>query len=387
MKRKICVVTGTRAEYGLLRPVLEKLNRENSFDLKIIVTGTHLSESFGFTRTEIEKDGFEIEAKLNILSEIDSNLGVAESVGNGISKLSKIFNAINPDILLLLGDRFEIFAAATAALLCNIPVAHIHGGETTQGMMDEAFRHSITKMSHLHFVSTHDYRRRVIQLGESPDRVFLVGALGVENALRAKLSSKKSLEVELKMKFSKKNILVTFHPVTLENNTFRIQTLELLNALSNLKDSTIIFTYSNADHGGRVINSLIEQYVSNHARSYAFASLGQEKYFSMISNVDVVVGNSSSGLIEVPSFKIPTVNIGERQLGRVRAQSVIECEPYKEDISNALKVAFSPEFRKVVENVENPYEHQGTSDKIVKVLREVVLNDIRKKRFYDLILP
>jgi GDP/UDP-N,N'-diacetylbacillosamine 2-epimerase (hydrolysing) len=384
MPLEICVVTGTRAEYGLLRPLLRQLKHDSNFTLRLIVTGMHLSPAFGMTLEEIESDGFEKVEKIEILSDSDEPSAIAESVGKAISCLSKSFTSLRPDIVLLLGDRFEIFASATAALLCNVPVAHIHGGETTVGLMDEAFRHSITKMSHLHFVATNEYRSRVIQLGEHPSRVFLVGALGVENAMQTELLGRESLEQQLDIEFSERNVLITFHPVTLEHETYEIQMLELLKALSKLESTTLIFTHPNADTGGRTIIRLIEEFVAKHDHSYVFPSLGQSNYFSLIKMVDLVIGNSSSGLIEVPSFKKPTINIGDRQLGRVRGESVIDCAPRESDILNALQIAYSEEFGRTLVNNANPYQIDGTKDKIVNVLKSVNLHEIQKKHFYDL---
>ena len=344
----------------------------------------HLSEKFGLTYKEIESDGFFIDKKIEILDDQDSIHSISRAVGTGIIEFTKAFKELEPDIVVILGDRFEALAAATACVFSRIPVAHIHGGEATEGSMDEAFRHAITKMSHLHFVSTKEYKKRVIQLGENPERVFLVGSLGVENIKNAKLSSREDLERELKVKFSRTNILITFHPVTLEPDTARSQIEQLLSVLEDLQDTTCIFTYPNIDVGGLQVIEAIDKFVSEHARAYAFASLGQGNYFSCVNIVDVVVGNSSSGLIEVPSLGKPTINIGDRQLGRVKSLSVIDSLPMRSDIKKALEVALSDDFGMRMRSQSNPYELPETSVKIAEILREKSLVNILKKRFWDL---
>ena len=384
MNRKVCVFTGTRAEYGLLRPLLIKLSSDSRIKLQLVVSGMHLSEKFGLTYKEIESDGFFIDKKIEILDDQDSIHSISRAVGTGIIEFTKAFKELEPDIVVILGDRFEALAAATACVFSRIPVAHIHGGEATEGLMDEAFRHAITKMSHLHFVSTKEYKKRVIQLGENPERVFLVGSLGVENIKNAKLSSREDLERELKVKFSQTNILITFHPVTLEPDTARSQIEQLLSVLEDLQDTTCIFTYPNTDLGGLQVIEAIDEFVSEHARAYAFASLGQGNYFSFVNIVDVVVGNSSSGLIEVPSLGKPTINIGDRQLGRVKSLSVIDSLPMRSDIKKALEVALSDDFGMRMRSQSNPYELPETSVKIAEILREKSLVNILKKRFWDL---
>jgi GDP/UDP-N,N'-diacetylbacillosamine 2-epimerase (hydrolysing) len=344
----------------------------------------HLSEKFGLTYKEIESDGFLIDKKIEILDDQDSTHSISRAVGTGIIDFTKAFKELEPDVVVILGDRFEAFAAATACLLLRTPVAHIHGGEATEGLMDEAFRHAITKMSHLHFVSTKEYKKRVIQLGENPERVFLVGSLGVENIKNTKLLSREHLERELKVRFSRTNILITFHPVTLEPDTARSQIEQLLSVLEDLQDTTCIFTYPNSDLGGLQVIEAIDKFVSEHARAYAFASLGQVNYFSCVNIVDVVVGNSSSGLIEVPSLGKPTINIGDRQLGRVKSLSVIDSLPMHSDIKKALEVALSDDFAMRTRSQSNPYELPETSVKIAEILREKSLINILKKRFWDL---
>ncbi|MEI6080152.1 MAG: UDP-N-acetylglucosamine 2-epimerase [bacterium] len=387
MKKKVCIVTGSRAEYGLLRPLMEQIKADNSFTLQVVVTGMHLSKQFGLTYKEILKDGFKIDAKINIKLASDTSVGVSTSMGLAMIGFAKAYKKLNPDMVVVLGDRFEIFSATAAAHVAKIPVAHLHGGEITEGAFDDAFRHCISKMSYLHFTSTEDHKKRVIQLGESPDRVFNVGAIGLDNIKTIKLLSKEELEKELKFKFNKHNLLVTYHPVTLENDTAKGQFSALLEALDLLKDTNVIFTKANADTNGKVINKMIDEYVKkNPGRSIAFASMGQLRYLSAMSCVDAVVGNSSSGLIEAPSFKIGTVNIGDRQKGRTKAISVVDCSPNKEGIYNAINRVVNDEaFKDVLNTVVNPYGNGGTAVKIKDVLKAFNSSSLSlKKSFYDL---
>jgi GDP/UDP-N,N'-diacetylbacillosamine 2-epimerase (hydrolysing) len=383
--RKICVFTGTRAEYGLLRPLMQEIKNDKSFNLQIIASAMHLSAEYGCTYKEIEKDKFAIDAKVRIPLNTNTPMGLAKAVGAGLINLSKAILRLNPDIIVVLGDRFEAFALATAAMISKTPLAHISGGEATFGLLDEAIRHSITKMSYLHFVSTEKYRQRVIQLGESPGRVFNVGALGVDNIRRLKFLSKKELEKELNFKFNKKNLLVTFHPVTLENNTAQQQFQNLLDVLDELENTNIIFTKANADPGGKVINRMIDEYVQrNIGKAKAFTSLGYLRYLSAMRLVDAVVGNSSSGIIETPSFKIGTINIGDRQEGRIRLRSIIDCKPTKEDIRRAFKILYSKKFRQSLRNVKSPYGDGKAAKRIVKILKRYDTKSSLKKHFYDI---
>lgn len=375
-------MTGTRAEYGLLVPVMELVKKDPKLALQLLVTGSHLSEKFGMTISEIERDGFSIDERIEILSNDDTDLGMAKAISVGIIGFASAFKSLNPDLIVLLGDRFEIFAAATAATLVRIPIAHLHGGETTEALLDEAFRHSITKMSHLHFVSTEEYKNRVIQLGENPERVFCVGALGAEIARGIATLTKKELETLLGITFVGKKILVTFHPVTLEQSQTKAQLEELFASLSHLLDATIIFTFPNADEGGGEIIDLIKAFTSKRPNTYAFASLGQLMYLSLIKCVDVVVGNSSSGLIEVPTFGKPTVNVGDRQKGRVRGKTVIDCLPTESDITRALELALARDFNGEWGGGANPYYQLGTSNRIKKIISETNLEGLLKKQFY-----
>lgn len=336
MKRKICVITGTRADYGLLRWLILEISKSSKLDLQIIATGMHLSPEFGLTYKEIENDGFLIHKKIEILLSSDSTVGVSKSIGLGLIGFSEAFADLNPDIILVLGDRFEILAATVAALISRIPVAHLHGGETTEGAFDEGIRHSITKMSHLHFVAANEYRNRIIQLGEDPSNVFLVGGMGIDGIKKSNLLKKEELESSLNIKFKKNNLLITFHPVTLEESTAKVQMIELLLSLETLSPEIgLIFTMPNADTDGRIIFELVKEFTSSHSNAWYFTSLGQTRYLSCLQFVDAVVGNSSSGIIEAPSFKIGTINIGDRQKGRLRAKSIIDCEPKKIEIGRA----------------------------------------------------
>lgn len=382
--RKVCVITGTRAEYGLLRRVMHYLNEDSEIVLQIIATGMHLSPEFGLTYKAIEQDGFKIDRKVEMLTSSDTSVGVAKSMGLGMIGFADALHDLRPDLIVVLGDRFEIFSAVSAALVASIPVAHIHGGETTEGAFDEALRHSITKMSHLHFVAAEEYHRRVIQLGESPDKVFLVGGLGVDSIKKNQLLDRPSLEEALDFKLGAKNLLVTFHPATLEPGSAEKQMKELLDALDSLKDTHLIFTMPNADMDGRALIRMIQSFVSQHPNSCAYNSLGQLLYLSCVDQVDGVVGNSSSGLTEVPSFKRGTINIGDRQKGRLQAASVINCAPLKDSIIDALAMLYSKEFQLVLSKAINPYGAGGASEKVVEILKRYPINKILKKTFYNL---
>jgi GDP/UDP-N,N'-diacetylbacillosamine 2-epimerase (hydrolysing) len=384
MNRRICIITGSRAEYGLLRWVMNEIALDPTLDLQIIATGGHFSPSLGSTYKEIESDGFVIDKRVEILEESDSTIGLIKSIAKANVEIGFALRDLKPDVVLILGDRYEIFAAATAALVERIPIAHIHGGETTEGVYDEAFRHSITKMSHIHFVATEPYSKRVIQLGESPESVFLVGALGVDAIERVSLLSKEELEQQLNFKLLKKNLLITYHPSTLDDD-FGIGTLEvILSSLSKLQDTGLIFTLSNADPAGQRISKMIENYVSENENSRAYPSLGQRLYYSLLNNVDGVVGNSSSGLLEAPSFGIGTINIGDRQLGRLSASSVINCKASEDEISKSIQKLYSEKFKRELDVITNPYAIRGAAEAIVNILRSIELKGLIKKKFYDL---
>ena len=383
--RNICVITGTRAEYGLLYWTMKALQEDKRVNLSLYVTGMHLSPEFGLTYKKILEDGFVISENVETVLSSDSPVGISKSIGLGVISFSEVFERTKPDMILVLGDRYEIFAACTAAMIARIPIAHCHGGEATEGLIDEAIRHSITKMSQIHFTSTEEYRKRVIQLGEQPANVYNVGALGIENINKLKLFSRAEFEESIGFKLNKINFLVTFHPVTLDNASTEAQFKELLAALDQFEETTIIFTKPNSDTDSRVIIQLIDDYVKNNNRkAIAFTSLGQLRYLSAIQYMDVVIGNSSSGLIEVPSFGKSTINIGDRQQGRVKGISVIDCEPREEDILDSIRKALSPAFTEQLKSSENPYGKNNSSVEICRVLTSTPLKDIVKKQFYNL---
>ena len=383
MSRTICVVTGSRAEYGLLRWVMQGIKDHPDLILQVLATGMHLSPEFGLTYRCIEADGFVIDRKVEMLTSSDTATGVTKSVGLGLIGFADALQELRPDIIVLLGDRFEIFAAAAAALIARIPVAHLHGGESTEGAFDDALRHAITKMSHLHFVAAEVYRRRVIQLGEQPTRVHLVGALGIDNIRRLKLLDRRDLEASLGLELGVRSLLVTFHPATLDTEGAASQMGALLAALGDLVGTQLIFTLPNADTGGRSLIEMVHEFVGRHPNARAFNSLGQLRYLSCLAHVDGVVGNSSSGLLEAPSLKTGTVNIGDRQRGRLRANSVIDCDPTREQIAVALQQLFSEDFRARLQSVRNPNGEGGASEKVVRALASADLDNIIKKTFHD----
>jgi GDP/UDP-N,N'-diacetylbacillosamine 2-epimerase (hydrolysing) len=382
--KKVCVVTGTRADYGLLQWVMQGIAQDPELALQVVATGMHLSPEFGLTYRDIETDGFVIDRKLEVLTSSDSAVGVTKSVGLGTIAFADAFSELKPDLVLLLGDRFEIFSAATAAMIAGLPIAHLHGGEITEGAFDDAIRHAITKMAHLHFVAAEEYRQRVIQMGEDPARVFLTGGLGVDTIRKMKLLDRAALESALDFRLGRKSLLVTFHPVTLEHGTAVSQMAELLKALDTLQDTNFILTMPNADTGGRELIRMIEAFVSTRPHAKAYVSLGQLRYLSCMAQVDGVVGNSSSGLAEAPSFRTGTVNIGNRQRGRLKAASVIDCEPASPSIQDAFARLFSAEFQTELEQVVNPYGDGGASEKIVGILKRVDLDRVIQKTFHDL---
>ena len=384
---KIAVITGSRAEYGLLFCLMKELNADHKLDFQLIVTGSHLSKELGETINFIREDGFQIHHKVDMGIKSDDPASINLSMSKALKGFSDAYKKLKPDLIVLLGDRYEILMAAVAATVLRIPIAHIHGGERTEGAFDEAFRHSLTKMSHMHFTSLAEYSNRVIQMGEDPNSVFQVGALGIDNIKRLDLLSKDELEDKINFKFSDKNILVTFHPVTLEDSTSEDQFSQLLKALADNPDIGVIFTKSNADTDARKIDRLIDNYVSkNNKKVKSFNSMGQLLYLSTMQYVDAVVGNSSSGIIEAPSFNIGTINIGDRQKGRVQAPSVINCLPDRASISEALIKIYSKDFQSSIKNIENPYGDGKTAKRIKKALLEAFSKNIfnLKKEFYDL---
>ena len=384
-KRTICVVTGTRAEYGLLYCLMKEIHAADDLDLQIIATGMHLSSEFGLTYQQIESDGFTINEKVEMLLSSDSEVGIAKSMGLAMIGFADALERLKPDMMVVLGDRFEMFSAASAATIAGIPIAHIHGGEITEGAFDEALRHSITKMSHLHFTSTEVYKNRVIQLGEPPDHVFNVGAVGIDNIKRLKLLGRSEFEESIGFNLGERNLLITFHPVTFEAGAAEEQFGNLLTALDAIGDINLIFTKSNADTNGRIINAMIDDFVSNRrSTAVAFISLGQLRYLSAMQYVDGVVGNSSSGIIEVPSFKKGTINIGNRQKGRIKATSIIDAPPSIEGISDAISKLYSKTFQDNLNDVTNPYGEGGVCSKITKILSKSVPLILPQKEFFDL---
>lgn len=381
--RKICVITGTRAEYGLLYYLMRFIEADPELELQIIATGMHLSPEFGLTYKEIEKE-FTITKKIEMLLSSDTPVGISKSMGLAQISFAESFEELKPDLVVVLGDRYEIFSAASAAMIARIPIAHLHGGETTEGAFDESIRHSITKMAHLHFTAAEEYRDRVIQLGEHPDRVFNVGGMGIDAIKRITLLEKSELEKSINFPFGPKNLLVTFHPVTLENHTAVEQFQALLDALDTLEDTHVIFTKANSDTDGRAINAMIDTYTAHHtSNTIAFASMGQLRYLSALQFVDAVVGNSSSGLLEAPSFHIGTINIGDRQKGRLKALSVIESAPTIDAICESLAKLYTPEFQQRLSTIKNPYGEGGAVEKIIHILKSTPLDDLLKKSFYD----
>ena len=383
MIKEVFIVTSSRADFGLLKNLAEEIRDDKDLNLNLVVTGMHLCKLFGNTINEVS-ELFKISYKIETLT-TDNNLeDVTKSIGDGVIKFGKLFNKHRPDLVIILGDRYEILSVSIAALINKIPVAHIHGGEKTEGAFDDSIRHSISKMSHLHFVSHEEYRKRVIQLGENPKKVFNVGAIGLDSIKKMNLIKKNVLEELLSLKFNNKNLLVTFHPVTLDKQSSVIQIKTLLNALVDLKDTSIIITSPNADPEGIDMIKTIEDFVKDNSNFYFYRNLGQLNYFSCIDVCDAVIGNSSSGIIEVASFKKGTINIGDRQKGRLHNNNVINCEPTIKDIKSAINELYSDRFQKSLRSITNPYGDGNSSKKIIKIIKKVNINDIINKSFYDI---
>lgn len=381
---KICVVTGTRAEYGLLKPLLKLLKEDSFFDLKIIATCMHLSPEFGLTIQEIEQDGFVADEKIECLLSSDTPVGTCKSMGLAMISFSDALVKMNPDLMILLGDRFEIFSVAATAHVLQIPIAHIHGGELTESAIDDAFRHSITKMSHLHFATTDIYKRRILQLGENVATVFNVGALGLDNIVHLNYLTKEELAQNLKINFQNKILLITYHPTTLSDDSEMDGLSNLLKVLKSEKGTTLIFTKANADAGGRKINSEIEKFISQFAENaYLFSSLGVLRYLSLMKLCNAVIGNSSSGIIEAPCMNIGTINIGDRQKGREKADSIIDCNTTSESIKKSLQKLYSPEFQTIINNTVSPYGNGQAAEQIISILKTINLSSIKSKSFSD----
>ena len=384
--KKICIVTSTRAEYGLLRNLIERVSRDPNLELCLIVTGMHLSPEFGMTVNEIETDGYPITEKVDILMSSDNVAAVSKTMGIAAISFADVFERQRPDMLVVLGDRYELLPICSCAMNAHVPIAHISGGETTEGAVDESIRHCITKMSYLHFPACEAYRKRIIQLGESPNRVFNFGDVGVELIRTIDLLEKSQLEKLIGFSLGGSYACVTFHPTTLEVGTAEKQIEEVLKAISSFPEMKFIFTKANSDADGRIINKKIDKYVPKNENCIAFISMGFQRYLSCLKYAAVVIGNSSSGIVEAPSFGIPTINIGDRQKGRLQADSVINCKPIKEEVEKAIKLALSDKFKNKAKHTINPYGNGNTSEKIVDVIKDVLLNEkiSLKKKFNDL---
>lgn len=382
--RKICVITTNRAEYGLLYWLMKGIQADPGFQLQVVVTGAHLSPEFGSTIDRIREDGFKVDRSFDLELFGDKVLDITHSLALALEGFAASFQTLKPDLILILGDRFEILGAATAALIANIPVAHLHGGELSEGAIDDAIRHAVTKLSHLHFAAAEPYQNRIIQLGEQPERVFMVGGLGIDNINKIDLLTRPELEKAIGFPFNQHNLLITYHPETLDAGKAGEQIVELLAALDKLADTHLIFTMPNADTGHRIIVQKIQSFVqSRESKAILIPSMGQVNYLSTMKLVDAVVGNSSSGIIEAPSLHIGTVNIGKRQDGRIRAASVIDCDTSEEEITQAFEKLYSRDFQELLKNVENPYGTGGAAGKILSVLQTTDFSDLIIKRFYD----
>ena len=384
IQRKICIVTGTRAEYGLLYWLMKEIEADDALELQLIVTGMHLSPEFGLTYKTIEEE-FKIDKKIEMLLSSDTSVGISKSMGLAQISFAEAYEDLQPDILVVLGDRYEIFSAVSAAMIARIPIAHLSGGELTMGAIDDAIRHSITKMSHLHFVATQEYKQRVMQLGENPKYIFNFGEAGLDNIYKLPLMSKENFEESIEWKLNKKNLLFTYHPTTLDNiEKIKLDITNILEYLITLKDTNVIVTKANSDAGGRVINALLEKYANNSSNMKLFTSLGQLRYISALQYMDAVIGNTSSGLVEAPSFKIGTINIGDRQKGRIQSESVINCTTDIASLKDAIDNLYSTEFQNSLKGIENPYGDGGASKKTKDILKTIELKDLIYKEFLDM---
>ena len=385
MDRNICVLTATRAEYGLLKPLMDLIHKSDHFNLQLLVTGSHLSPEFGLTYKSIEEDGFTIDEKVEMLLSSDTATGIVKSMGVGMIAFADSFERLKPEAIVILGDRYEMLAAASAASVFKIPIVHLHGGEITEGAYDDAFRHAITKLSHLHFTSTEDHRKRVIQLGENPKTVFNVGAIGLDNIRRLDLLSKEELEADLRLQFKKYNYQVSYHPETLSDISSKDQFEILLKAIEEQEDSLFVFTKSNADTDGRIINTMIDKFVKKHPEKRSvFTSLGSLRFLSLLMQCDAIIGNSSSGIIEAPTFKVATINIGNRQKGRTQADSVVNTDIDHKQIKNAFLKIQNADFKDHLKKVNNPYGDGHTAARIINVLENTSWEAINTKKFYNI---
>lgn len=384
MKKKICIVTGSRSEYGLLRWLMQDIKDDLNLCLQLIVTGSHLSINFGNTYKEIEGDGFFINKKIQILNETNEPSDIVKCMASGLKSFPSTIKTLNPDLVIILGDRYEIMPVAISSLILGVPLAHIHGGELTLGSYDDSIRHAITKMANLHFVSTRSYLKRIIQMGEDPNKVFLVGGLGQDNLKRLKLLERQKLEKEISFKFGKKSLLITLHAETISDLTVENQIDILLDALNNFKEVNLLFTMPNADQGNKVISDKIKNFVQRNKNSLVVTSMGQTNYLSAMKYVNGVVGNSSSGIIEAPSLKKGTVNIGKRQKGRVQAKSIINTNFEKKNITDAIEKLFSKSFQNTLTSLINPYGDGGASRKILKTIKTLDYSRLKEKKFNDI---
>ncbi len=384
MKLKICVATGGRADYGLLKKLILLIKKDNFFKLQTLVTGSHLEKKYGYTINEIKNDKIRITKKIFLNISSDTPEKISELISIGIKKFTMSIKDLKPDLILVLGDRYEIFSLVTAAHVMGIPIAHLHGGETTEAALDEAFRHSITKMSDLHFVANKIYQKRVRQLGENKKNIFSVGGLSVDQINIKELYTRSEIEKKLRIKLYKNIFLITYHPETLKQNKNNNDILPLLNSLKKLKNKNLIFTIPNSDTYNHKIYNQIKSFVGKHKNSHLFKSLGHKLYLSIINHSDCVIGNSSSGLSEAPYFKKPTINIGDRQKGRIKVKSIIDTEMNSKKISNALKKIEKTDFKKNLKNVISPYGSGGAGKKIIKILKKIDIKNLKSKKFFDL---
>ncbi len=385
MSRKICVVTATRAEYGLLSCLIDDIEQAEELELQLIVTGSHLSPEFGLTVEQIEEDNRNILKKIEILLSSDSPVGVSKSMGLAQISFAEAFDEMQPDIVLVLGDRFELIPIASAANIARIPVAHLNGGEITEGAIDEVIRHSVTKLSHLHFTAIEEYAKRVIQMGEHPDFVFNVGEVGLDNFKRMDFLNRTEFEKSIDCELKDKNVLITYHPETVKSKSqIESDFKTVLSCLDQLEDTLLIFTKANADVGGRAINSMIDKFVElNNKKAIAFTSLGKLRYLSALHHVDAVIGNSSSGIVEAPTFTVASINIGDRQKGRIQSESVIDVAVNADEINQALETIYCTKYQQLLSTVVNPYGQGDSSIKVVEVLKSIDLLSLQSKSFYD----
>lgn len=381
--KKICIVTGTRAEYGLLKNLINRVNKDKALELQLVITGTHLSHEFGNTYKFIEDDGFRIDEKVEMLLSSDTDVAIAKSMGLCMISFSDVFNRLKPDFVVLLGDRFEIFSIASVATVLKIPIVHLHGGETTEGAYDEAFRHCITKMSYLHFAGAEDYRKRIIQLGETPERVFNVGAVGTENIIKLEEYSMDYLEKELRLKIPKDYFVVVFHPVTLESKSSEEQIKILLESIKKSRINAV-FIKGNSDSNGRVINEYIEKFIIEDREKYTiFSSLTNTQYLNLLKKSQGLIGNSSSGIAETPTMKIGTLNIGDRQKGRIQSVATLNCQCNKDEILKNIDIMKTNKYKELVKNSKSPYGEGEVSLKILEIIKLYEKVELKKK-FYDL---